>query len=370
MKRKRWWKRKNEKWCKKKSETKKDWKNVCWFFVRKMKREKDFKRNFTMSLKKRFFHTQKRFFSNKKQRTVKKRKRKRNKSAKLMEKPHNTAWRCCLPRSVHFARSFSVLTTPERSSLSPHCLFRAACSLKTPVPACAHTYVCSSSCRTSADHVLLILELLYYEDQFTADRDDYFPCPVSMPSRRRYSHWPSTSNVTVLRVNILTKICMAQRKTILSVAWECFAQRHTRLPAFGKHALMMETWLSCTRHLPLNTNWLTRSNTHPSWGQDVSSSSKLGWTSTSHNSLAAVITCTADHVHHLVLAEHKGHRHFFPDRDWQNFSSCCLNTPFLTNSRCAERFNVRRVRAIFQEWRFAHREQKEWRRTISRETLE
>ena len=47
----------------------------------------------------------------------------------------NTAWRCCLPRSVHFARSFSVLTTPERSSLSPHCLFRAACSLKTPFPA-------------------------------------------------------------------------------------------------------------------------------------------------------------------------------------------------------------------------------------------
>ena len=47
----------------------------------------------------------------------------------------NTAWRCCLPRSVHFARSFFVLTIPERSSLSPHCLFRAACSLTTPVPA-------------------------------------------------------------------------------------------------------------------------------------------------------------------------------------------------------------------------------------------
>ena len=123
--------------------------------------------------------------------------------------------------------SFSVLTTPERSSLSPHCLFRAACSLKTPVPAdflssasdtYAHTHVCSSICRTSADFVLLILELLYYEDQFTADLDDYLPCPVSLPSRRRYSHWSSTSNVTVLRVNILTKICMAQRKTILSVA--------------------------------------------------------------------------------------------------------------------------------------------------------
>ena len=112
-------------------------------------------------------------------------------------KPSTLRGESVLPRSVHFARSFSVLTTPERSSLSPHCLFRAACSLKTSCPSdflssasdtCAHTHVCTSSCRTSADHVLLIFELLYYEDQFTADRDDYLPCPVSMPSRRRYSH--------------------------------------------------------------------------------------------------------------------------------------------------------------------------------------
>ena len=78
---------------------------------------------------------------------------------------------------VHFARSFSVLTTPERSSLSPQsCLFTEnSCPsdfLSSASGTCAHTHVCSSSCCTSADYVLLILELLYYKDQFTADRDD------------------------------------------------------------------------------------------------------------------------------------------------------------------------------------------------------
>ena len=79
---------------------------------------------------------------------------------------------------VHFARSFSVLTTPERSSLSPQsCLFtEKLLSQRFPVLSIrhlrTHTHVCSSSCCTSADYVLLILELLYYKDQFTADRDD------------------------------------------------------------------------------------------------------------------------------------------------------------------------------------------------------
>ena len=59
------------------------------------------------------------------------------------------------------------------------------------------------------------------------------------------------------------------------------------------------------------------------------------------------LSCCRDHWHHLALAGHKGHRHFFPNRDCQNSSSCCLNTLSLTNSRCAERFNARRMRAIF-----------------------
>ena len=42
----------------------------------------------------------------------------------------------------------------------------------------------------------------------------------------------------------------------------------------------------------------------------MSSSSKLGATSTSHNSLAVVITGATDHVSHLVHVEHRGHRHF------------------------------------------------------------
>ena len=42
----------------------------------------------------------------------------------------------------------------------------------------------------------------------------------------------------------------------------------------------------------------------------MSSSSKLGATSTSHNSWAAVIAGAVDHVSHLVHVEHKGHRHF------------------------------------------------------------
>ena len=88
-------------------------------------------------------------------------------------------------RTAHFeAINTAVLTTPERSSLSlQSCLFtESSCPsdfLSSASDTCAHTHVCSSSCRTSADYVLLILELLYNEDQFTADRDHYLPCPVS-----------------------------------------------------------------------------------------------------------------------------------------------------------------------------------------------
>ena len=164
----------------------------------------------------------------------------------------NTAWRGCLPRSVHFARSFSVLTTPERSSLSPHCLFRAACSLKkeTPCPSdflssasdtCAHTHVCTSSCRTSADYVLLILKLLYYENQFTPDRDDYLPCPVSMPF---------TSSVVSLAFDIKRNCRSGQRldedlhdttqnNSICCVRVLCPTSHSAS--CVRKHALVMET---------------------------------------------------------------------------------------------------------------------------------
>ena len=63
--------------ARKKVKQKKIEKMFVGFFVRKMKREKDFKRNFTMSLKKKIFsHTKNVFYSNKKQRTVKKKKAK------------------------------------------------------------------------------------------------------------------------------------------------------------------------------------------------------------------------------------------------------------------------------------------------------